>query len=75
MVIWVMKYDDAAVTFFQGSFNALQGVIRENKRLFFPCFQDKVYMYYERGYDEYIYIAKLGQIIDSFRDWRMYKKI
>jgi hypothetical protein len=74
MVKWAMKSDDAAVTLFVSDFGAPQRPLEKKKRHFLPFFEEKVYMCYERGYDEYIYIMKQGPIIGSFRDWRMYIK-
>jgi hypothetical protein len=44
---------------FAFKFHASHEPVLKKKRHFLPCFKEKVYIYYERGYDEYIYIMKL----------------
>jgi hypothetical protein len=55
-----MNYNCHAVRLFAFGFHQTQLPVMEKKPIFFLIFYGKVYIYYRRGYDEYIYIMELA---------------
>jgi hypothetical protein len=54
-----MKSDDAAETFCTFRIHPPLWAVMKKKGHILPVFIGKVYIYYERRYDEYIYIMNL----------------